>query len=542
MAAASCFPPGLRRANILLFVAALLCVPAAGQEGTLAQPGLTPQSSTYTLSGTVINSVTGEPVRRALVEAGGQMQLTDSQGRFALRGLPAGSYGIGVQKPGFFNEAQISNVPFQPVMFMLGPEASPIVVKLVPEGVISGHIRDENGEPIEAVPVQAHGWRVVNGRRQPIEAGGKTTDEDGQFRIYNLTPGIYYVAAGSAAGPQGIQGGTAEGYPTTYFPGVTQISGATAIQLAAGETAQAGFSLRRTPAYRVEGQVTGYPGAVVNTVQIVENSGLGAAQSVVFQQGTGRFFARLPPGSYEIEAGAFGQAGLSLVGETGVTVAGDVSGITVTMSPTIAIPVVVTTEFDKTLLERGQPPVVVHLEPVSKSGASFLNPETWSRVEGRGANARLMLFSIRPGTYYVDANATGPWYVQSLFSGSTDLFSEPLIVTAGSQVAPLEVVLRDDGASLAGEVRSQGGVVPASVLAIKPDQPRREPRLAASNPQGGFQFDNLPPGEYVLLAVNDIAGLEYADPDALRDYLSQGVHVTLGPKEQKTVSLDVIRR
>ena len=542
MAAAFCFPPGLRRANALLFVAALLCVLAAGQEGTLAQPGMTSKSSTCTLSGTVVNSATGEPVRRALVEAGGQMQLTDSQGRFAFSGLSAGSYGIGVQKPGFFNQAQISDWRSQADMVVLGPQAPPIVVKLVPEGIISGHIRDENGEPIEGVPVQAHGWRVVNGRRQPIEGGGKTTDEDGQFRIYNLTPGTYYVAAGSAAGPQGIQGGTAEGYPTTYFPGVTQISGATAIQLAAGETAQADFSLRRTPAYRVEGQVTGYPGAVVNTVQIVENSGRGAAQSVVFQQGTGRFFARLPPGSYEIEAGAFGQAGLSLVGETSVTVSGDVSGITVTMFPTISIPVVVTTEFGRTSLEKGQTPVVVHLEPVSRSGASFLNPEMWSRVEGRGADARLLVASVRPGKYYVDANSAGPWYVQSLFSGSTDLFSEPLIVTSGSQVAPIEVVLRDDGASLAGEVRSQGGVVPASVLAIKPDEPRREPRLAASGPQGGFLFDELPPGEYVLLAFHDIAGLEYANPDALRDYLPQGMHVTLGAKEQKTVSLDVIRR
>src|SRR5882724_2026805 len=68
-----------------------------------------PPVGNYTVSGTVINAVTGEPVRRALVNFAGQRSvLTDGDGRFQFDRLPQMTASISVHKPGFFDEQEIA--------------------------------------------------------------------------------------------------------------------------------------------------------------------------------------------------------------------------------------------------------------------------------------------------------------------------------------------------------------------------------------------------------------------------------------------------
>ena len=60
--------------------------------------------ATFTLSGSVTNSVTGESVGRALVRINGSVQrtaFTDGEGHFQVEGLPAGTFYVNVQKPGY---------------------------------------------------------------------------------------------------------------------------------------------------------------------------------------------------------------------------------------------------------------------------------------------------------------------------------------------------------------------------------------------------------------------------------------------------------
>src|SRR6516162_5043564 len=66
-----------------------------------------PPNTGFTLDGTVVNSVTGEPIARALVRVYGVAQrsaFTDSEGHFQIDSLPAGSVDIGLQKPGYSNQ------------------------------------------------------------------------------------------------------------------------------------------------------------------------------------------------------------------------------------------------------------------------------------------------------------------------------------------------------------------------------------------------------------------------------------------------------
>ena len=59
---------------------------------------------TYTLSGSVANSATGEPVLHALVRTNGTVQrfaFTDNEGHFQIDGMPLCQVTVTAQKPGF---------------------------------------------------------------------------------------------------------------------------------------------------------------------------------------------------------------------------------------------------------------------------------------------------------------------------------------------------------------------------------------------------------------------------------------------------------
>jgi len=100
--------------------------------------------------GTVINSVTGEPVRRAAVQVSGQnsnVALTDAGGHFVLEGLSEGNVFLTPMKPGFSAEDG-SNTPAQ-----VGNDAPAVVLKLTPWAAIEGRVITKDDLPLEGLPV-----------------------------------------------------------------------------------------------------------------------------------------------------------------------------------------------------------------------------------------------------------------------------------------------------------------------------------------------------------------------------------------------------
>ena len=67
----------------------------------------------------------------------------------------------------------------------------------MPRGsVISGRIVDEFGEPVADANVTAMRQQWLNGRRRLMPSGRNAQTNDlGQYRIYGLPPGDYYVSA-----------------------------------------------------------------------------------------------------------------------------------------------------------------------------------------------------------------------------------------------------------------------------------------------------------------------------------------------------------
>src|ERR1700730_1432854 len=161
----------------------------AGPASLLGQPQfqtskLQTGARTHTAGGTVVNSTTDEPINAALVQLNGGRQrsvLTGADGKFQFDGLTNGYFQITAQKTGYFAAEQLQRSGVRPVIFRAEKEDAPVTIKLVPEGVISGRINGENGEPAENIPVQIVWERIENGKKMRDANRRVETDDKGEL-------------------------------------------------------------------------------------------------------------------------------------------------------------------------------------------------------------------------------------------------------------------------------------------------------------------------------------------------------------------------
>src|SRR5438552_2885306 len=204
--------------------------------------------ATGLIAGRVLAADTGRAVKRARVFASaaelpsGRGVLTDDAGVFQLAELPAGRYTLSVSKSGFVSLSYGQRRPLQagtPLQLADGQEIKDIELRLPRGSVIAGHVYDETGDPMPGVLVRVLRYQYQQGDRRLAPAGTTQTDDQGQYRVWGLMPGDYYVDAqsrvnlpfGGPAGRGGGAGGRGGG------PGGRGGGGAAAIAGAAGAIA-----------------------------------------------------------------------------------------------------------------------------------------------------------------------------------------------------------------------------------------------------------------------------------------------------------------
>ena len=505
--------------------------------------------ATLTLSGSVINSITGESVGHALVRINGSTQrtvFTDGEGHFQVEGLSAGTFYLNAQKPGYFSQQELRGRGGESLV-TLAANTDSVVLKLIPQSAISGRITDATGQPIEHVPVRLTARPLREGRKHWEPRGQQQTDEDGRYRFANLMPGTYYLAAGPSADETRLLPGEQRpkvGYANMYYPGVPDLASAAPLQLTAGQHAEADFSMAAGPVYHVSGSVTGYSPHQGVGVTFLSQSGDDLSLPSKFNSETGRFeIESVPPGSYVVKAFSQAEPDRPLRAEARVNVAGSVDNVHLLLGPALSIPVVVRTESRASSGQgssprggMGGPSVSVRL--VSSDPATG---ETYSTVDRNQGAYSIVLQNVDPGRYSVDLMPQGGWYVQSAQYGQTNLLYDDMLVASGGQTSPMEVVLRDDGATLTGTVKSPDGTpVQATVVAVPQPVSKVPPKTAYVSSQGSFTFDGLAPGDYLIYAFDSTDRVEYGNPDVLEPYTSQAAHVTLSPNQKAQVSLDLI--
>ena len=556
--------------EVLLFV--LLATACA----SLAQTQPLQDDRPSTIRGTVVNSVTGAPISRALVFTPGNhiAMLTDGEGHFEFD-LPKapnenlsrpnggqryifGPTVLMARKPGF-----LDNLNGQPPV-EANPDAE-IVLPLLPEALIKGRIISSETDPAAGIQVQIFSRQVQDGMPKWMPAGSVRTNSNGEFRFAELQPGIYKLMTNelrdndpAITGP----GGQQYGFPPVYFPGVSDYSAASAVQLTAGQTVQADIPITHQPYFEVEIPVAN-PGPNANLNVIVSVQGhSGSGYALGYNAEKQRIEGLLPNGKYLVEATT---AQNSASGQLSLTVNGaPAEGPGLTLIPNSSIPVHVTEQFAATDSNSRM--------TWNSGGHSFqvhgprqylnINAESADDFGGRGASLRpptganddsLVLENLPPGRYWLRASSSRG-YVASATMGGVDLLRDPMVVDTGSS-APIEITMRDDTAELDGTV---AGITPPAITESSsstftrqspqawvycvpaPDSPGQFQQIWIS-PDGKFNSTAMPPGVYRILAfANQQPNLPYRDAEAMRAYESKGQVVHLSAGQKASVQLQMI--
>ena len=198
-----------------------------------AKPRDTPARQTIgtaQLLGRVVAADTGAAVRGAMVTCNAssagtqQITTTDDAGMFECRDLPTSAATVRIAKAGFIERTVGLAVP-------LKDSHNRVDVRIVRGAVIAGRVLDSSGEPLADATVNA--WRVgypQPGNRRIVPGRASVITNDlGEYRLYGLTAGTYYVSASQhrGLGPEIIQVSSESGVESVQLRSLTPGSGVT---------------------------------------------------------------------------------------------------------------------------------------------------------------------------------------------------------------------------------------------------------------------------------------------------------------------------
>ncbi len=273
---------------------------AAAQDGSGVGDPSTSSGEKFTVSGTVVNAGTGEPIPRALVTLQGsptRHAFSDGNGAFSIDGVHAGRYAIQAKKPGYFGSRESGSFRFAQIV-NVGATSDSVTIKLGAENVIFGRLTDTNGQPVESVGVRLTRRTLRDGVWRFESRSSATSDEDGMYRFPNLQPGTYYVSAGPDVPTREALFSDPEmprtGWQGIYYPQAPDLASASPIQLTSGQKVQADLVMNRVPLYVVSGMVTGVPPGRGVSLQVQNASGDYVGAGVRFHHDTGVFEIHLP--------------------------------------------------------------------------------------------------------------------------------------------------------------------------------------------------------------------------------------------------------
>jgi hypothetical protein len=503
------------------------------------------------LHGRVVSSVDGRPVRAALVQLMGttpRAVLTGADGSFRFEELAAGEVVVTARKPGFFSPQEYYPESVGEQRVHLTENLQPIELKLYPESVIFGRVTNESGRPLESLSIQLRREGGSNPGQMRGELPSTTTNENGEYRIAELRAGTYVVCVSQNAEPESLplllhSSRIRTGYPTYFYPGVTDPSVATPLRLTPGRQFQADLRLSPQPLYRVSGNVQGASatGPVIVAVGGMHDT-RPIAVSMVTAGFTGFSVDGVPAGSYFVAAiqpsqgGEGGERGMK-IGVSRVEVTQDVDSVSIALSEEMKVAVRFHNEFTHTSENSpGQPPAFVTLTrtdlPIdnSPSVANLMSrpesPETGYDV------------SLSPGVYRATVIGQANRCVASVKSGTTDLLREELTVTAGDAVEPIEVEVRDDCGRVQGIVSKDGNPTVGRVLLIPEEAPRRGVS-APANSDGVFQFQGLVPGRYFAVALDGADDLVPDEAETFAKVKSRATTLEVGPSGSANLTLEL---
>jgi hypothetical protein len=486
----------------------------------------------HTITGTVVNALTGEPIRHALVDLHGIVQksaLTGPDGRFQIEDVAEGQVMFSAQKPGFFDPNSLPASQWSPSIpwSTVGSAKNDFLLKLLPGARLLGRVTNSDGEPLEGASLHILNERAWQGHKQWAN-NSVNADEDGLFRADDLTPGRYVVFA---HGPQ------AEVTAPAYYPNAPDIESAQAIDLRPGQEFRADFRLRSERGYRVTGQILGVPSTNGVGLSFQNADGETLQFQVSFDAANGQFVApSVPSGTWTLLAFAGDNEGHQYQARQEISVNhADVANVQIMLHPNAVIPVTVNHSTAPSAGVEGS--IVATLISVDQPIFQM------NGMQQQGDPPVLSFLNVTPGKYKLDVQGYAHECLESAWYGSIDLTHDYLLLGPDAGVQPIVINLRADCATLTAKLRP-ADQQRAGVVLIVPTSSIAEPKVLQLQPQQPNQtFNRIPqslplsPGAYQVYAFTSPEGLEYSNPQVLRAYPSQSVTLAPGQNTELTVEL-----
>ena len=525
----------------------------------VAQPGV------GAVQGTISRTSSGEPMRDVRVTlqqqvAGAlprltQTTLSNSEGHFSFLDIPAGRYTVSVPREGFSTSPTLTAT-----LTVASGATATANLSLIPDGIIRGRVLDSSGQFVPNATVQALSIVYEDGTPSLQPAFTRTTDDRGEYRLFGVPPGEYYVAA---APPQVALGPAA---PTasvrnmrTFYRSSPTFADATMINVSAGEElAGIDLVLQSSLQVKVSGRVvvniasppnaetrpTDEPSSMAVFSLLPRDSNpldsiSRASSSVTFKGSVAEFeIQNVLSGQYDLFALVETPRGFTTGKAPVLVIDRDVTGIFVVTQAGVDLRGTVTVDGSapSTL------PEIFVRAVVSPSPTGFLMMR-WPLDQAPGG---FHFPDLPDGRFRLVFDLPANLYVQDVLQGGKSVYDSGFDVRAGPSQDALQVLLKTGAATMEGVVADATGKPMAGAsVALVPLERRGNAALyrsAASDPTGKFAFTGITPGEYKLFAwAGNVKGA-FFDFGFLAKYEEAGQRIIVASGSRHTVRVTALER
>ena len=567
-----------------------------GGEGPMQMlpPGRQAKTGTGILRGRVVAADSGATVRRAQVrisgpDIGSKGALTDANGRYEFKDLPAGRFNLSVIKSGFVTMQYGQRRPFEPgrpIDLSDGQLLEKVDVALPRGSVLAGRVVDEFGEPVADATVSAMRMQFANGRRRLVNAGRMAPTNDlGQFRIYGLAPGEYYVSAtlrtmdtmvmdimGTQGGPTGSNQNS--GYAPTYYPGTPSPSEAQRVSVGIGqELSSVDISLQPVRLAKITGTAVSSEGKPMGGAMIMLMPS--SRDAMMFMPGgtsrtnaSGQFTLNgVAPGDYTLQLRSMGAIMSEVAGATAMVFSvktddgppaspssaqeAEFASVPVSVSGDDIAGLVVTSTrgahgTGKVIFDGGaMPEGTTALRVMAPSADIDGGPAIGGVPAAVKENGTFELSGMVGTRLLRPMNLPKGWYLHNVRYNGADVTDAGVEFKPGEDLSGLEVHLTQQTTTLTGTVTDDKGEASKdyTVVVFSTDQQKwvlpgnRWMSSARPDQSGQFRVSNLPAGSYYAVAVEYVAQGEWSDPDWLQRARDKATEFTLSDGSTKAVEL-----
>jgi hypothetical protein len=532
----------------------------AGQE---KDPNPAPPDVNFLISGVVVSAIRGEALARTRViitpvgqRAQVQSTLTGDDGRFVFINVFPGKYSLVAERNGYSLQGFEQHDAYASAIAVgSGKKSTDLVFRLNPDAIISGRVTDEHEEAVRDCQVVLFERGLEDGFIKTRPRMPAMTNDQGFFRFAHLRAGTYFIVvntrpwyaqhrasfdAPNISAPTVREDSSALDvtYPVIYYLSATDDESAQPITLHYGDNVIADMVLTpAVPALHVRvanhsrdlsqpkistlmPHIFGAPSIAINAQTLSMNNG---SQEI----------GGIPPGEYELITPNFNNPGgqNQAPGRKLVTLTRDgmldVDDLTppATVTGTVRFAGGITPEH-----------AAIQIRDVD-SGFSFANA-----ISPKGDLEQLQL---QPGKYEISVVTNNGFHVANIVAKGAKASGRMIEITKSGPVQLTILGSRETG-HIDGVVQrmenGNGEPLAGAMVVLVPDDPSHNAplfRRDQSDSDGTFSLNDIVPGKYTVIAIQNGWEMEWANPYVLASYIKNGEQVKIDAHSSLDLKINV---